>query len=244
MIMLFLMSYSLLCCSTNDPPWHPRRLWTAPTPGWCISNLSGVCAALGEVLVSQVFNKPFWGHEDRAWRSEPRLVHRSPSHACSVPPRDPSPMSLGPSPIVLLILPLHALVQLISVASSPIIRPHSTLLHLPRSACFALRSAHPPTPPFNTCQGSWGTSYTARISFERAPQDVIIRIIITGPYGWCYISVPSHTEPWKCLLTSQPSHHTNQNFSLSLNNVILICNWPLWCVYALETEFSCHMPVI
>ena len=145
MIMLFLMSYSLLCCSTNDPPWHPRRLWTAPTPGWCISNLSGVCAALGEVLVSQVFNKPFWGHEDGAWRSELRLAHPSPSHACSIPSRDPSPMSLEPSPIILLILPpLHALVQPISVASSPIIRPHSTLLHLPRSACFALRSAPPP----------------------------------------------------------------------------------------------------
>lgn len=133
--------------------------------------------------MSQVFNKPFWGHEDGAWRSELRLAHPSPSHACSIPSRDPSPMSLEPSPILLLILPpLHALVQPISVASSPIIRPHSTLLHLPRSACFALRSAPPPH-SFNTCQGSWGTSYTARISFERAPQDVIIRIIITGPYG-------------------------------------------------------------
>ncbi|CAB1448779.1 unnamed protein product [Pleuronectes platessa] len=57
--------------------------------------------------------------------------------------------------------------------------PPLLAIHLPHSPLFALSSC---LSSFNTCQDSSGPGSTARISFERAPQDVIIRII-TGPYG-------------------------------------------------------------
>lgn len=67
----------------------------------------------------------------------------------------------------LILPPLHTLVQQISVASSPFFHPpSSTYLE-------ALVCAPVCLPSFNTCQPFWGTSYTARISFKRAPQDVI-----------------------------------------------------------------------
>lgn len=128
MIMLFLMSYSLLCRSANDPPRRPHHLWTAPTSGWHISNLRGVGVALGEALVSQVFNKPHRGHRAGwSWRA---LTSPSPSLPW------PLPHVLRPSPIILARSSSSSYPrQQIFVASSPLFRPHSSLLHLPRSAC-------------------------------------------------------------------------------------------------------------
>lgn len=127
MIILFLMSYSLLLRSTNDPPRHPRCLWTAPTQGWRISNLSVVDAALGEVLVSQVFNKPYWGQWDEA--GSPDSSPQPPPETLPAPSlrKDPPPCPSHHLPSSSLILPP--------------LRPHSSLLHLPRSAC--LRSSLP-----------------------------------------------------------------------------------------------------
>ncbi len=128
------------------------------------------------------------------------------------PSCDPSPMFFAPPPIILFILP-HFMLS----SDRSFLLPR--LFFGPRSSTSLVVPVCAPLclPSFNTCQDSRGTSYTARISFERAPQDVIIRII-TGPYGWCYISVPSHTEPSKLLLTSQLPHHANQNYSLRLKS--------------------------
>lgn len=181
------MSYSLLLHSTNDPPRHLRCLWTAPTQGWRISNLSGVDAALGEVLVSQVFNKPYWGHWNEAgelWLEPPQPPPDTLAAPSLLDNPPPCPSHHLPSS-ALILPPLHTLVQQISVASSPLFHPpSSTYLE-------ALVCAPVCLPSFNTCQPSWGTSYTARISFKRAPQDIIM------PYGWCYINVLSNPRPYK-----------------------------------------------
>lgn len=149
---------------------------------------------MGEVFVSQVFNKPYWGHQDESRSSDtspqppqallenppPHTSHHllcshSSSHSCS----RPTDLCNSVTPFLSTLLPPP-----------------------PSSKClFALHSARSP----NTCQPSWGGSYTVRNSFERAPQDVIMRIIIR-PDGWCYISVPSHTDPTKHPLTSRASH--------------------------------------
>lgn len=152
MIMLFLMSYSLLCRTTNDPPRHPRRLWTAPTPGWCISNLSGVGVAVGEVLVSQVFNKPYWGASRAPDPLQMPPFTRPISSLLWPPPRHPTPTRL---PRVPRTISHHALsfVLLFKLSSTDISvapplpfpfsisTPPSLSHHLPESAC--LRSTLP-----------------------------------------------------------------------------------------------------
>lgn len=110
------------------------------------------------------------------------------------------------------------------VVTSPFFHSHSSSSSSslsPSECLFVIQSA------FNTCQPSWGTSYTVRISFVRAPQDVI-REIITGPYGWCYVTVPSYRYP----INKTTLHHGNHFFLLlRLSNVLLICNWLLLCIH-------------
>lgn len=172
---------------------------------------------MGEVFVSQVFNKPYWGHQDESGSSD--TSPQPPQAFLENPPPQPSHhlCSLSRS---------HSYSRPTDPCNS--VTPFlSTLLPPPPSfkCLFALHSARSP----NTCQPSWGGGYTVRNSFERAPQDVIMRIIIR-PDGWCYISVPSHTDPTKRPLTSQASHPANQIFSMRWNNFILICNWPFSCI--------------
>lgn len=184
--MLLMMSYSLLCRSTNDAPRHPHLLWTAPTPGSHISNLFWVGVALGEA--SLVFMKPYYRCTRMTLGAQTRATtpfRHLPSHAWFLPH---VPQTISHHPLSFLFLFTLSSKNLCSflLFFSVHTPPSSTSLEAPVSAPLRL-------PSFNTCQDSWGTSYTARISFERTPQDVIIRII-TGPYGWCYINVPSHTE--------------------------------------------------
>lgn len=199
-------------------PRHPHCLWTAPTQGWHISNLSVVSDAMGEVFVSQVFNKPYWGHKDERGSSD--TSPQPPQALLENPPPHPSHHLLYSHSSS------HSYSRATDLCNS--VTPFlSTLLPPPPSSkcLFALHSARTP----NTCQPSWGGSYTVRNSFERAPQDVVMRIIIR-PDGWCYISVPSHTDPTKRPLTSQASHPANQIFSMRWNNFILMCNWPSPCI--------------
>lgn len=149
MIILFLMSYSLLLrsTSTNDPPRHPRCLWTDPTQGWRISNLSVDDAALGEVLVSQVFNKPYWGQWDEA--GSPDSSPQPPPDTLPAPSlhEDPPPCPSHHLPSSSLILPsLHTHVQQISVAF-----PHPFSVHTPSSSTSLKAPVCAPA-----CQPSWG----------------------------------------------------------------------------------------
>lgn len=138
--------------------------------------------------------------------SHPRVTHKYPMESCHIldltlrwwtNPTGPgeariSDLSLQKPPLATLLAPLHA--SPTSLTPSPItFSPSysiSAKLHLPRKTCLrpslsALSSEHASPPG--------GAAYTARNSFEGAPQDVVMRII-TGPDGWCYISVPSHTH--------------------------------------------------
>lgn len=172
-----LLDVLLLIMPHKWSPRHPRLLWTDPTRGWHISNLSRAGVALGEFFLrlrclTSSAGAPRWKRDSRLERQAPFAY--LPLRAWFTPPP-----------------PLHNVPQTIShhplsPLSSVHTPPPSSSFEVPMCAPLCLLS-------FNTCQDSWGTSYIARISFKRAPRDVIIRII-AGPYGWCYISVPSLTR--------------------------------------------------
>lgn len=96
-----------------------------------------------------------------------------------------------------------------SVTTSP-----TLLLFLPPSErLFVIQSA------FNTCQPSWGTSYTVRISFVRAPQD-FIRGSSLGLMADVALLFHHKDSPQ----TKQPSHHRNPFSLLGLSDDLIICN--------------------
>lgn len=119
-----LLDVLLLIMLHKWSPRHPRLLWTDPTRGWHVSNLSRAGVALGELFASQVFNKLCWGTtmELRFPNQAPGPL-RTPPFACLIHPTPSPQASLRPSPIIL------------SPLALPLFHPHSTSFLFLRSAC-------------------------------------------------------------------------------------------------------------
>lgn len=154
MMIYFLMSCSLLLHSINDPP----DIYTA----------FELLPPKAEALVTY-----------RVRQSWERCLHLR----CLIGPTEATMsclyhLSLGTLSHHSILLFLFIFSSNRSITTSPFFSSTLLLFFLPPSlgAPVMIQSA------FNTCQPSWGTSYTVRISFVRAPQDVI-RGIITRPYG-------------------------------------------------------------
>lgn len=140
---------------------HPRPLWTTPTSGWHISNLSEAGVAVGDVLVCQVLNKSLL--EAKGWSGLILPLLHILLHIFLNFYGDPSPLSLKSFLIILVSTP----------SFQPSCLPPSSIAFI--VAVFTLFCL--PWTPSRTPVASV-TERTFHL--KKILQDVIIKII-TGP---------------------------------------------------------------